>query len=106
MSAVIVIATISPKAGQEAAVREAILTAIPQVHGEPGCDTYALHEGTGGSTDLVMIEKWASMEDLATHGGAPALTELGKAIGDLLAAPLDVKVFTPVPAGDTDKGTI
>ncbi|MDL9948433.1 putative quinol monooxygenase [Gordonia sp. ABSL11-1] len=106
MSAVIVVATISPKPGEEAAVRDAVLAAIPQVHGEPGCDTYALHEATGDSTDLVMIEKWESMEALATHGGAPALTELGKAIGSLLAGPLDVKTFSAVPAGDGDKGAL
>ena len=53
-----------------------------------------------------MIERWESMDALATHGGAPALTELGAAIGGLLAGPLDVKTFTAVPAGDADKGTI
>jgi len=106
MSEVIVVATISPKPGEELAVRDAVLATIPQVHGEPGCQKYALHEGTGDSTDLVMIERWESIEALATHGGAPALTELGKAIGPLLAGPLDVKTFTAVPAGDTDKGAI
>ena len=88
------------------AVREAVLAAIPEVHGEPGCGKYALHEATGDSTDLVMIERWESMDALATHGGAPALTELGAAIGGLLAGPLDVKTFTAVPAGDADKGVI
>lgn len=106
MSAVIVVATISPKPGEEDKVREAVLAAIPKVHGEPGCGKYALHEATGDSTDLVMIEGWESMDALATHGGAPALTELGAAIGGLLAGPLDVKTFTAVPAGDADKGVI
>ncbi|MGV9709484.1 putative quinol monooxygenase [Gordonia sp. NPDC003424] len=106
MSEVIVVATISPKPGEESAVREAILTAIPQVHGEPGSGKYALHEATGDSTDLVMIERWESAEALEAHMKAPALAELGKAIGDKLAGPLDVKTFTAVPAGDADKGAI
>ncbi|MDL9937582.1 putative quinol monooxygenase [Gordonia sp. ABSL1-1] len=106
MTAIIVVATISPKPGEEAAVRDAVLAAIPQVHDEPGCGKYALHEATGDSTDLVMIERWESMEALATHGGAPALTELGAKIGGLLAGPLDVKTFTAVAAGTTDQGTI
>ncbi|MFT4397740.1 putative quinol monooxygenase [Gordonia lacunae] len=106
MSEVIVVATISPKPGEEQAVREAVLAAIPEVHGEPGCGKYALHEATGDSTDLVMIERWESMEALATHGAAPALTQLGKALGGLLAGPLDVRTFTAVPAGQDDKGTI
>ncbi|MCH5641762.1 MULTISPECIES: putative quinol monooxygenase [unclassified Gordonia (in: high G+C Gram-positive bacteria)] len=106
MSEVIVVATISPKPGEEDKVRAAILAAIPKVHDEPGCEKYALHEATGDSTDLVMIERWQSIEALGTHGGAPALTELGAAIGDLLAGPLDVKTFTAVPAGDAGKGAI
>ncbi|AZG46509.1 putative quinol monooxygenase [Gordonia insulae] len=106
MSEIIVVATISPKPGEEAAVRNAILSAIPKVHDEPGCIAYALHEATGDSTDLVMIEKWESMEALGTHGSAPALAELGAAIGELLAGPLDVKTFTAVAAGQDGKGTI
>ncbi|MFW0782954.1 putative quinol monooxygenase [Gordonia sp. CPCC 206044] len=106
MSPVIVVATISPKPGEEAAVRDAVLASIPEVHAEPGCGKYALHEATGDSTDLVMIEKWESMDALVTHGRAPALTALGKAIGGLLAAPLDVKTFTAVPAGDANLGAI
>ncbi|MFW0794385.1 putative quinol monooxygenase [Gordonia sp. CPCC 205515] len=106
MPEIIVVATISPKPGEEAAVRDAVLAAIPQVHAEPGCGKYALHEATGDSTDLVMIERWESMEALGTHSKAPALAELGKALGDKLAGPLDVKTFTAVAAGDADKGSI
>jgi quinol monooxygenase YgiN len=42
---VVVVATISPVREHREAVREAVLTAIPQVHAEPGCQRYALHEG-------------------------------------------------------------
>ncbi|MGV9823953.1 MULTISPECIES: putative quinol monooxygenase [unclassified Gordonia (in: high G+C Gram-positive bacteria)] len=106
MSAVVVVATISPKPGHEQEVRDAILAAIPKVHAEPGCELYALHEATGDGTDLVMIEKWASADALGTHGKGAALAELGGAIGSLLAAPLDVKTFGAVPAGDADKGAV
>lgn len=106
MSPVIVIATISPKPGEEQAVREAFLAAIPKVHGEPGCGKYALHESTGDSTDLVFVERWESAEALKTHGAAPALAEVGAALKGRLAAPLDVKTFTPIPAGTTEQGTI
>ena len=71
-----------------------------------GCVKYALHEATGDSTDLVMIERWESLEALGAHSKAPALAELGKALGPLLAGPLDVKTFTAVPAGDPAKGAI
>ncbi|MBY4574515.1 MULTISPECIES: putative quinol monooxygenase [Gordonia] len=106
MPEVIVVATISPQPGEEQAVRDAVLAAIPKVHDEPGCVKYALHEATGDSTDLVMIERWESLEALGAHSKAPALAELGKALGPLLAGPLDVKTFTAVPAGDPAKGAI
>lgn len=105
MSAVIVVATISPQPGKEDEVRAAILTAIDKVHQEPGCELYALHQSATGN-EFVMIEKWESADALKVHGGAPALTELGAAIGGLLAGPLDVKTFTAVPAGDADKGAL
>ena len=42
---VVVVATITPKADQVDAVRDALLAAVPRVHAEPGCELYAVHEG-------------------------------------------------------------
>ncbi|MGY2085225.1 putative quinol monooxygenase [Blastococcus sp. SYSU DS0539] len=100
---VVVVATITPKPDAVDAVREAILAAVPAVHGEPGCELYALHEADGV---FVMVEKWESPEALRTHGKAEALTTLGAALAGKLAAPLDVKRLTAVPAGDADKGAL
>jgi quinol monooxygenase YgiN len=100
---VVVVATITPKADQVDAVREAILASIPQVHAEPGCELYALHEGDGS---FVMVERWESPEALKVHGRAEALTTLGGAIADKLAAPPEVRRLTAVPAGDPDKGAL
>ena len=100
---VVVVATITPKADQIDAVREAILAAVPKVHAEPGCELYALHEGDGV---FVMVERWESPEALRTHGKAEALTALGAALADKLAAPLDVRRLTAVPAGDPGKGAV
>jgi len=100
---VVVVATITPKADQVDAVREAILAAVPQVHAEPGCELYALHEGDGS---FVMVERWESPEALKVHGRAEALTTLGGAIADKLAAPPDVRRLAPVPAGEPTKGAL
>jgi len=104
--AVVVVATVSPKPGEEQAVREAILAAIPQVHAEPGCVKYALHEAIGDSTDLVFVEQWESVEALAVDGKSPALAELGAALKGRLAKPLEVTRLTPVPAGTDTQGTL
>ena len=100
---VVVVATITPKPDHVDAVRDAILTAVPKVHEEPGCELYALHEGDGS---FVMVERWESPEALKVHGRAEALTTLGGQLADKLAAPLDVQRLTPVPAGDPDKGAL
>ena len=99
---VVVVATITPKPGEEDAVREAILAAVPQVHAEPGCELYAAHEADG---TFVMVEKWESAEALATHGGADALRELGAALRGRVAGPPEVRRLTPIPAGD-GKGAV
>lgn len=100
---VVVVATLTPKPEAVDAVREAILAAVPQVHAEPGCELYALHEGDGV---FVMVERWESPEALRAHGKAEALTILGAALADKLAAPPDVRRLAPVPAGEQGKGTL
>ena len=100
---VVVVATITPKPDQVEAVREAILAAVPKVHAEPGCELYALHEGTG---HFVMVERWESAEALKAHGTAEALTTLGGQLADKLAGPLDVRRLSAVPAGDVAKGVV
>jgi quinol monooxygenase YgiN len=100
---VIVVATIVPKEKARDEVITLFRAAIPEVHAEPGCEVYALHES---KDSLVMIEKWESAEALRVHGEAKALTELSGKVADKLAAPLDVKTFTALPAGDADKGAV
>jgi quinol monooxygenase YgiN len=100
---VVVVATITPKPGEEDAVREAVLAAVPKVHDEPGCELYAVHEADGG---FVMVEKWESQDALATHGQADALRDLGAALKGKVAGPPDVRRLAPVPAGDTRKGAV
>ena len=100
---VVVVATISPKPGQEDAVREALLSAIPQVHEEPGCELYALHEGDG---EFVIVERWESPEALRAHSSAPALTRLGAALAGKVEGPPVVRRLTAVPAGDGGKGAL
>jgi quinol monooxygenase YgiN len=103
---IVLVATFSPKPGEEQAVREAILESIPKVHAEPGCAKYALHEAVGDSTDLVFIESWESPEALKAHAKAPALAALVAALDGRLAKPLDVKRLSPVAAGTAEQGSI
>jgi quinol monooxygenase YgiN len=73
------------------------------VHTEPGCELYALHEGTD---EFVMVERWESADALAVHGKADALRSLGAALAGKVAGPPEVRRLTAVPAGDADKGAL
>jgi len=100
---VVVVATIVPAAEHRDAVIAAVREAAAQVHDEPGCELYALHEAPDR---LVLVEKWASPEALGAHRDGPALASLGGALrGKVTAAP-DVQVLRPVPAGDAAKGEL
>ncbi len=100
---VVVVATITPKADQVDAVRDALLAAVPKVHAEPGCELYAVHEGDG---QFVVVERWESPEALKVHGRAEVLTTLGGQLADKLVAPPDVRRLAPLPAGDGGKGAL
>jgi quinol monooxygenase YgiN len=100
---VVVVATITPRPGEADAVRAAILAAVPQVHAEPGCELYAMHEADG---TFVMVERWDSREALQVHGTAEALTTLGGRLRGKVAGPPEVVRLSPVPAGDPAKGAL
>jgi quinol monooxygenase YgiN len=100
---ILIVATISPKPDRADAVREAFTAAIPKVHEEPGCELYALHEDGYG---FVMIERWATQEDLKAHGAGETFNQLSEAVKDDLTEPLGIRLLTPVPAGDEAKGEL
>ena len=99
----VIIATVMPRPGTRDAIREALLSAVPKVHAEPGCERYSVQEDEQG---FVFVERWASEEAMDTHGKGENFTALMAAIGDHLAAPLGVRVLSPLPAGDPAKGEV
>lgn len=100
----VIVATITPKPEHVDEVVAAFEAYIPSVHTEPGCERYSLHRGDDGT--LVMIEKWATDADLATHSTSDAYKAFGASLRDLVAARPDVKVLQAVPAGDGAKGAL
>ena len=76
---------------------------MAQVHDEDGCELYALHQA---QDRLVMIEKWASPEALATHSRGAALAALNPKLAGKVTGPPEVIVLHAVPAGDPPKGQL
>jgi quinol monooxygenase YgiN len=100
---VVVVATITPLPEYREDVIAAFTAIIPQVHDEDGCELYTLN---ADADRLIMVEKWASREALATHSQGAALAALNPTLAGKVAAPPEIIVLDPVPAGDPAKGQL
>ena len=90
-----VVAVITTKPGKRAEVLSAFKANVAAVHAEKGCIEYAAvidTEGMGkfqapiGGDTFMVIEKWASKEDLIAHGAAPHMAAYAAKVKDLVAA--------------------
>jgi quinol monooxygenase YgiN len=100
---VVVVATIVPLAEHRDEVVAAFRETIEQIHGEDGCELYALNEAPDR---LIMIEKWASPEALGAHSKGAALAALNPKLAGKVAGAPEVIVLRQVPAGDAAKGVV
>ena len=100
---VVVVATMTVKPESVDTVRDILTRSVGEVHDEPGCQLYSLHQ-TGET--FVFVEQWADPEALKTHSTSPAITKMFTAAGEYLAGAPDIKMLEPVPAGDPDKGQL
>jgi quinol monooxygenase YgiN len=100
---VVVVATMTAKPESVDLVRAACTEAIAEVHGEPGCELYSLHEADG---TFVFVEQWADADALKTHSTAPAVGKLFGTVGEHLDGAPDIKMLTPIVAGDPAKGQL
>ncbi|WP_137927784.1 antibiotic biosynthesis monooxygenase family protein [Cupriavidus sp. 2SB] len=94
MKPIAIIATITADPGAEAAVRDALMTAVPLVRQEPGCERYELLADIGNERSYVMVERWHSESDLEAHTKSPAFTQLTKALSGI--AKLSISRLTPM----------
>jgi quinol monooxygenase YgiN len=101
---IVIVATFFPKSEFREEVVAAIETTIPLVHAnDPGCELYAMHQAPDR---VVMIEKWASPEDLGAHGKGEALSTLMAQVDGKLTQGLDVQFLTPHPTGTDEQGVL
>lgn len=100
---VVVVATMTVKPESVDAVRDILTRAVEEVHDEPGCQLYSLHQS--GET-FVFIEQWADEEALKAHSTAPAIGKMFSAAGEHLDGAPDIKMLQTISAGDPDKGRL
>jgi quinol monooxygenase YgiN len=60
---------------------------------EAGNQFYTLYADVLNPLKFVVVEEWDSKPALDAHMLTPHFIEFGEAIGDLLAAPLSIKVY-------------
>jgi quinol monooxygenase YgiN len=100
---VVVVATMTVKPESVDAVRDILARAVEEVHDEPGCQLYSLHQS--GET-FVFIEQWADEEALKAHSTAPAIGKMFSAAGEHLDGAPDIKMLQTISAGDPAKGRL
>ena len=100
---IVIVATARPLPEHRDEVIAAFEKAIPLVHGEAGCEKYALHEAPDR---LVMIERWADGEATKGHVAGEPFKELAAVLEGKLAAELEILVLSPHPAGSAEQGEL
>lgn len=100
----VVLATFTPQPEHYDAVKAVLLDVIPDVHQEPGCELYALHDETEGR--LVLIEKWATRELWQDHLTLDTVARIRAGVEGRLAKETEVLELYGAPSGDTTKGSL
>ena len=89
-----VIAIITAQTGKRAELLEAFSKIVPLVHAEQGCVEYQPVTDASDAGDMqtalgadsfMVVEKWASMDDLKAHSASVHMAEYGKSAGHMVA---------------------
>jgi quinol monooxygenase YgiN len=100
MSKCYVTALVRPKPGSEDRVKAEILAIIPKVRAEAGCLRYDLHVQTKDGVQFLFYEIWESLAALDVHAKAPTLLAFVDRVKDMMAAPLQVDVWSGVDVAE------
>jgi len=104
MNEVVVSTVFRPASDAREPLIAALREGIPAVHAEEGCMLYAIHDADDGT--IVMLEKWASRQDLDAHAAGPAMEQLDALVAPHLAGPATWTTMTPIPAGNERQGLL
>jgi quinol monooxygenase YgiN len=97
--ALVVVLRFIPAPGRRDDLLAAVSAGVRRVHQVRGCLLYTLREEDDGA--LLLIEKWASRDDLDAFLASPLADELIESYEGLLAAPPQPTIM-PVRAADPE----
>jgi quinol monooxygenase YgiN len=98
-----VIAVLTAKPGQRDEVLKRFRANVPNVKAEKGCIEYGAavdleggpkFQSPCGPDTFMVIEKWADLDALKAHAGAPHMAAYGAAVKDMLASRV-IHILTP-----------
>ena len=92
-STLTVIATVKARPGQEARLRQALLSLIPTTRQEPGCLNYDLHVATDNPACFLFHENWTSKQHLNDHLARPHLQAFLAQASELLSEPPQITLW-------------
>jgi quinol monooxygenase YgiN len=93
---VTVLALVKAKEGLEEEVMQECSSLVDPTRNEAGCINYGLHQSTDDKSVFMFYENWKSMQDLEKHRETPHLKAFRQKIGDLVAKPIEVTLFTMI----------
>lgn len=103
-----VVGRLIARAGQETALRQALLDVADASRRETGCINYDLHVDRDDPGRFLIYENWISEAALDAHFDMPHSRALAARFGELLATPLTMEKLTEITPWlgrrDTDTG--
>lgn len=83
----VIAASMRAKSGQEAAMRELLLSLVPPTRAEEGCVLYDLHQDLNDPAEFLFYEIWENREVWLKHMESPHLLAFRKSSEGLLESP-------------------
>ena len=100
---IVVVAAVTAVDGALAELAALFLEASVDVHDEPGCELYAVHET---DDQVVVIEKWVDAASLQAHRDGRVVAALLERARPLASGPADIKIVRPSSGGAGPKSSL
>lgn len=96
MSKTSVFAKLTAKEGQRDAVVAALNEMLPVVAAEEGTEVYSFHLDTASPDVVWIFEVYRDSDAFMAHSSSEAIGRLFATLGDLLGAPPELSIATPL----------
>ena len=94
--AVRVLAFFRAKQGMGREIEKVLLALVVPTRSEPGNIAYVLHRSAGNPDELMFDEMFSSQDAFKEHSGKPYIMGLEAKVRYMLAAPIEVRVYSEI----------